>query len=173
MRFRTGVFAAVSCALAAAAAPAWADFSGQTILGPLQLGSVVSGDNTASSDDNDGFTSGDHIFFIWDGGDDVWALNWLGGDLTVRMTYDTAEGDPDLFLYTPGGLDDSGNYSILNTGVDEVSMLGAPAGTYYLVVDSAAGDEAPYQLAVIPTPGAAGLLAVGALTAARRKRRTR
>ena len=152
------------------AAPARADFSGQTILGPLALNSAVNGDNTGSSDDNDGWFSGTHLFDIWDGGDDVYALNWAGGDMTVTLTYDNIFADPDLFLYTPDNLDESTLDSIANTGVDAVTMLGAAPGTYYVLVDTTAGMEGEYHVSVTPEPGTLALLGLGGLIAARRRR---
>jgi hypothetical protein len=168
MRVSTSVLGAV--VIAFAAGTAHAGFAGQTILGPLSLGSNVVGNNTGASDDNDGFTSGDHIFDIWDGGDDAWRLDWLGGDLTITMTYGAGD-DPDLFLYEPGSLDDSANYSILGVSPDVVTLLNAPAGTYYVVVDSTAGMEGPYSLSVIPAPGSALMLVVGMVGSLRRRRR--
>lgn len=151
---------------------AQADFVGQIILGPLGPGSVASGDITFSNDDNDGWTSGTHIFNIWDGGDDAWALDWPGGDLSVDMVYSTAQGDPDLFLYEPGSYDDSGIYSIGNSGLENVSLADAPAGRYYLVVDCTAFTEAPYQLSVgaVPAPSGLALLGVVGLAGHRRRR---
>lgn len=88
--------------------PSPADFSGQTILGPLTLNSSVNGDNTGTSNDNDGWFSGDHIFDLWDGGDDVYQLDWAGGDLMLTMTYDNSgRANCDLFLYVPAGFSTS------------------------------------------------------------------
>ncbi len=160
-----------AAAIMATAGAAFAGFAGQTILGPITNGSMVSGDTTGASDDNDGFTSGDHFFFIWNAGDDVWQLDWPGGDMTVTMTYDNLFADLDLFLYEPGSYDDSFNYSIINTGTETILAPGAAAGTYYIVIDGPnSGDVGAYNLSVIPAPGAAALLAFGGLTAARRRR---
>jgi len=160
---------AAFCAASVFAIPALADFSGQPILGPLGLNSIVSGTTTGKPDNNDGFTSGDHIFNIWDGGDVVYQLNWSGGDIFI--TLDSFGGaDNDLFLYTPDSYNDSGIYSIAGAH-DEVSLAGAAAGIYYIVVDSTANSEGEYNLAVIPAPSA-GLALVGGLAAfgARRRR---
>lgn len=162
----------VVAALAAglfAAGSARAGFSGQTILGPLSNGSSVSGDTSGSTDDNDGFTSGMHIFDIWDGGDDVWQLDWLGGDLTINLT-SLAGSDNDLFLYVPGSYDDSGNYSIVGA-FDTVTEFGAAPGTYYVVVDSTAFSGGPYHLEVVPAPSCASFMGLGAIAALRRRRR--
>lgn len=150
---------------------AYAGFGGQTILGPLGPGSSITGDNTFSNDDNDGFFSGTHIFNIWDGGDDAWALDWPGGDLTVDLI--ASAGDPDLFLYEPGSYDESAIYSTLPGNMtDTVSKLGAPAGRYYLVVDTTFFSEGPYTINVhpVPAPAGLGLLALAGLAGARRRR---
>jgi hypothetical protein len=157
--------------VAGLAVPAWADFGGQTILGPLGPGSVVVGDTTGATDDNDGFFSGMHIFDVWLGPDDAYAVEWPGGDLQLEMTYDNTTADLDLFLYTPADLDNSGNYSIMNSGVENILEPAAPAGTYYVVIDSP--DEftaGPYTLSVTPEPGALALLGLGLTVFARRVR---
>lgn len=165
------------CLLAAAgfaavcAAPAFADFVGQVPVGTLTYGSVANGNNTGHTDRNDGFTSGTHIFDIWRGGDDVFLLNWAGGDLFISLFYNNQLCDVDLFLYTPSNLDDSSDYGISNNSPDTVLLLGAAAGTYYIVVDSETGREGAYQLAVIPTPGAGLMLAASGAALARRRRR--
>lgn len=145
-----------------------ADFTGQTILGPLGNSSVVNGNTTGQSDDNDGFTSGTHIFDIWDGGDDVWQLDWLGGDLTVNLT-SLSGSDNDLFLYTPADYNDSAIYSIVGS-FDTLSLPAAPAGTYFLVVDSTEFTEGPYTLEVVPTPSVLAVAGLGAIIAGRRRR---
>ena len=160
--------AAIGSGLGLAAA-ARADFTGQPILGPLAPGSVVTGSTLGASDDNDGFDSGMHIFDIWDGGDDVYLLNWPGGDLTV--TLDSLNGsDNDLFVYSPGALDSTGDYSIVGAH-DVVTIPGAVAGDYYINVDSTAFSEGDYQLSVaVPAPASAALACVGLLRGARRRR---
>lgn len=160
---------AALCAASLLTVPVLADFGGQPILGPLTNFSFVSGTTAGKPDNNDGFTSGDHIFNIWDGGDVVYQLNWTGGDMFI--TLDSLGGsDNDLFLYTPDSYNDSGIYSIAGAH-DEVSLMGAAAGIYYIVVDSTAFSEGEYNLAVIPAPpvGVAMLGGVG-LCAARRRR---
>lgn len=159
--------------LALLCAPAFADFAGQPILGPITAGASVAGDVTGAADDNDGFDSGIHIFDIWNGGDDVWALNWAGGGMQVDLIYDNFFCDVDLFVYSPGSLDSTGDYAIANTGIDTVILNNADAGTYYINVDSTFFSEGAYTLNVtaIPTPGSAAVLAVGACAAGWRRRR--
>lgn len=156
-------------ALATLAGTAAADFSGQTILGPLTNGSSVTDTLVGSGDDNDGWFSGGPIFGIWDGADDVWALNWDGGTMTIDLVYDIFDGDPDLFIYTPGNYDESSRDSFGNTGLDSVTINGAPAGLYYILIDTTAGNEGPYRLDVVPAPGAVALFGLAAL--GRRTRR--
>ena len=152
---------------------AYAGFGGQTILGPLTNGSNVAGDTTGATDDNDGWTSGDHIFNFWDGGDDVWQLDWSGGAMHIYMTYEPLFGDLDVFLYRPGGLNDSGDYGIQNDGDEDIFLSSgdAVAGTYYIVVDGPAGQPNSYNLSISPAPGAATLFGCAALGALRRRRR--
>lgn len=158
-------------ALLAGAGSAFADFAGQTILGPIANGDTVMGDTTGATDDNDGFTSGTHIFDIWVAPDDVWQLDWTGGDMTVTLEFDSFFADLELFVYTPSNYDDSSDYSITASSPEVVSIPNAAAGTYYIVIDGpTSSDVGPYTLSVIPAPGAASLLALGGLAASRRRR---
>lgn len=167
---RASFMGAVVAAALLSGSAALADFTGQTILGPIGLGDTVNGNTTGATDDNDGFTSGDHFFFIWNGPDDVWQIDWAGGDLTLEMTYDNTQIDLDLFLYTPASYNDSGNYSTVNTGVETVLEPAAAAGIYYVVIDSENFSNAgPYTLSVTPEPTSLGLLGLGALMLVRRR----
>ncbi|HVZ93410.1 MAG TPA: hypothetical protein VG797_02765 [Phycisphaerales bacterium] len=151
-----------------------AGFSGQTILGPIGAGDSVGGDTTGASDDNDGWYSGDHVFDIWDGGDDVWSLNWLGGDLTINVSYpDPSPVDIDLFLYVPGSYDESSYDSLTNTGFETITVADAPAGKYYILLDSTAGTEGAYTLEVpqVPAPGPMALVTGAGLVGVSRRRR--
>ncbi|MBL0922245.1 MAG: PPC domain-containing protein [Phycisphaerales bacterium] len=160
----------VGAALSFAGA-ARAGFGGQTILGPLTAGSSVTGDTTNSTDNNDGWFSGGPVFGIWDGNDDVWALDWVGGFLRIDLIYDNTFTDVDLFLYVPGNLDESSADSYGNTGIDTVTRHNAAAGTYYILVDSTAGAEGEYSLRIIlPAPGAGAAMLLGLGAMARRRR---
>lgn len=167
---KTALLALLSSALlAAASSAASADFAGQTILGPLGPGSVVAGDTTGATDDNDGIFSGMHIFDVWTGPDDVWQVDWPGGDLEVQMTYNNLLCDLDLFLYTPVSYDDSGNYSIMNSGVENVIELGAAAGTYYVIIDAPYSDAGAYTLSILPEPTSLAILGLGLIMVIRRR----
>jgi MYXO-CTERM domain-containing protein len=169
MQRSTVVAACAAVFVAAFAGHARADFAGQTILGPLTNGSVATGTTLGASDDNDGFTSGTHIFDIWDGGDHVYALDWIGGSMLVSLeSFDGS--DNDLFIYRPGSLDDSGDYSIAGA-FDSVSIDGAGAGQYFIVIDSTFFSEGSYRLTVAPAPSAASLGLIGMGLAGVRRRR--
>lgn len=157
-----GLFAAI-------ASSAHAGFTGQPILGPLSLGSSVGGTTAGKADDNDGFESGIHIFNIWDGGDDVYRLDWLGGDMMITLT-SLGGSDNDLFIYRPTDLDSSGDYSIVGA-LDVVTIPAAPAGAYYINVDSTFFFEGSYTLQVsVPTPATGALFGAGMLALGRRRR---
>lgn len=157
-------------AILAISSPALADFTGQTIFGPIGPGSSVFGDTTNSTDDNDGWYSGTHIFELWMEPDDVWQLDWPGGDMELEMTYDNTFIDLDLFLYTADSPDESILDSYVNTGIENISYAAAPAGTYYVLIDGYIG-AGPYQLTVTPEPGSLLLLSLGTLLIARRSRK--
>ena len=170
MIHRTNTALIVAGSLCAVASNASADFVGQVILGPLNAGDSVFGSTLGDSDDNDGWDSGIHIFDIWDGGDDVYALNWVGGDINITLT--SLDGsDNDLFLYTPDNLDSSSIYSIRGPD-DSVQLLDAAPGIYYINVDSQFFSEGAYHLEVapVPGPGALGLLGLAMLRGGRRRR---
>lgn len=170
MLSRQNLIVVVAGSLVTIASPAFADFTGQTILGPLTAGSAVSGTTLGAPDLNDGWDSGTHIFNIWDGGDRVYGLTWLGGDINLTLT-SLGGSDNDLFLYTPSNLNEAAIYSIRGNA-DSVQMLNAPAGFYYIIVDSTFISEGGYQLSVgaVPAPGALGLLGVAAFARGRRRR---
>ncbi len=166
---QSNVLIVITGSVLAATAPAFGGFIGQTILGPLSAGSSVDGTLIGASDLNDGFTSGDHFFDIWNGGDRVYGLNWLGGDISITLTA-LGGGDPDLFLYTPDNLDDSGIYSARGS-IDTVLLLDAKPGFYYIVIDTVAGGEGAFHLDVAPVPGPGGLAMIGAVSLLGRRRR--
>lgn len=155
------------CALAGSAL---ADFSGQPIVGALTLGSSVTNSTAGESDDNDGWDSGIHIFDIWDGGDDVFTLDWAGGTMIVTLT--SLDGsDNDLFIYSPSDLDSAAYYSFAGA-FDQVTFAGAGPGTYYINIDSTLFSEGDYRLEVTtPTPGAGAICGIVIAAAVRRRRR--
>jgi MYXO-CTERM domain-containing protein len=168
---RTNTAIVIAGSLLTLASPALADFAGQSILGPLTAGSSVTGTTLGAPDLNDGWDSGIHIFDIWDGGDRVYGLDWLGGDINLTLT-SLNGSDNDLFLYTPGSLDSSSDYSFRGN-LDTVELLDAAPGLYYIIIDSTFFSEGDYQLDVapVPAPGAAALLSLAFLTGHRRRRR--
>ena len=164
------VVVAVAGSLFAIASPSFANFNGQTILGPLSAGSSITGTTLGAQDLNDGWDSGTHIFDIWDGGDRVYGLNWAGGAINLTLT-SLGGSDNDLFLYTPTNLDSSSNYSFRGS-LDTVQLLDAAPGFYYIIVDSTAFSEGSFQLdvAAVPAPGALGVFGLALMTRGRRRR---
>jgi len=155
-------------AVLAMGSTAMADFSGQTILGPLGVGSSVTGDTTNSTDDNDGEFSGQPTF-DWTGPDDVWQLDWTGGDIQLDLLFSHAEGDLDLFLYVPGQLAFSSQESESSTDNEAIFKSAAAAGTYYVLVDGYDLSAASYTLNVTPEPASLVFLAMGGLIMLRRR----
>ncbi|QDU70565.1 hypothetical protein [Mucisphaera calidilacus] len=111
---------------------------------PLPVGVATAGDtSTGSTDDVDGrFGPGPSTNYS--GADDVYALDWLGGDLQLNLDFDDTVGDLDLFLF-----DDTDTLVRRSANVGGPESLiepGLAGGTYYVVVDGWQGDAAPYTL---------------------------
>jgi hypothetical protein len=51
-----------------------------------------------------------------------------------------------------------------------INVSGAPAGTYFILVDTVDGNEGAYGLSVVPAPGSMALVGMGLLFGARRRR---
>jgi hypothetical protein len=162
---------AAFCVILLLTATTHAGFSGQTLLGPLGPGSSVSSSTVGHADENDGFTSGDHFFDIWGGPDDVYQLNWPGGPMTLTMTYNPSVVDLDFFLFEPDSLDDSSNYGITNLSPEIIVAPVAPAGIYYINIDSeAVGGDYVLSVSALPEPAALGLAALAGPILGRRRR---
>ncbi len=170
MNCNRNVLLVVTGSLCTMSAPAFADFAGQPILGPITAGTSVTGTTLGAPDNNDGWDSGTHILDIWNGGDRVYQLNWFGGDINLTLT-SLGGSDNDLFLYSPGDYDTASHESFRGS-LDTIQVLGASAGIYYIVVDSTEFSEGSYQLdvAAVPAPGVAGMLGLAALCGRGRRR---
>lgn len=146
-------------------------------LDDLSIGTLMGGDsvmgNTAGSSDD---MSGDLILSggSWSGGDDVYTLVWGGGDMTIDLLFTNAAGDLDLFLFdnnTATGGELAQGISVDDN--EQVVVLGAAAGTYWVSVDGWFGANNSYTLNVsqdIPAPSAMAILGLGGLVAGRRRR---
>jgi MYXO-CTERM domain-containing protein len=146
-------------------------------IGSLTGASSTDGNTANSSDDMDG---GSGIFSggSWSGGDDVYSLNWAGGDLELNLLFtmggpdSVGDGDIDLYLWadnTATVLIDSG----ISTDSNElVEVAALAAGKYYVSIDGWFGAGNAYKLTVngVPTPASAALLGLGGLVATRRRR---
>lgn len=167
MKKAATLIAVLGMASAANAGLTLDDLSLATITG----GSVTLGNTAGSSND----MSGDSIGFgTWSGGDDVYTLVWGGGDLVIDLIFSNAAGDLDLFLFDnnlsggPGEL----AQSLTVDDNEQVEVLGAAAGTYYVSVDGWLGASNSYELRVngVPAPSALAMLGLGGLVAGRRRR---
>lgn len=146
-----------------------ADFSGQTILGPLGPGSSVMGDTNFSTNDNNGGASG-VPGGSWGGGDDVYQLNWPGGSITIDLLFThSSSTDLDLRLFAT---DQNTTLASSASITDNEQIAGILAsGTYYITVDGWGTSASAYTLNVIPTPAAAGVLGMAGLAGLARRRR--
>ncbi len=136
-----------------------------TLNGPVDS---ASGDTSGSTDDVDG-GNGVPGGGSWNGGDDVYQLNWGGGDINIDLLFTNANGDLDLFLYA----DDSGATELASSETvdDNEGIVGTlAAGTYFIVVDGWSGATNSYDLNVTPEPASLCLLAMGAAVVIRRRR---
>ena len=155
-------------ALLGLAGAAHATFAGQTILGPLGPGSSVNGNTANSTNDNNGGVSGTPGG-SWSGNDDVYALNWPGGSITIDLLFTHASGDLDLYLYS--GNETTVLASSLSTSDNEGVSGTLAAGSYFILVDGWQGDSNTYTLNVIPSPAAAGVFGMAGLAGLARRRR--
>ena len=136
----------------------------------LNGGESINGDTSTSSDDMDNGSLGGGG--SWNGGDDVYSLQWGGGDITIDLFFSkaagTSGGDLDLYLLDGPG---SGFASTSVTDDESIVVAGLAAGKYWIVVDGWAGAGNSYKLAVSPTPGAAAVFGLAGIAAAGRRRR--
>lgn len=134
-------------------------------------GSSTSGSTAFSSDDMNG-GSGIGGGGSWSGGDDVYTLNWAGGDLVADLIFAVVDGDLDLYLWGDNGATILLDSSTSTSSNEQVSVTGLAAGTYYFSIDGWFGDTNSYKLQVngVPAPGSVALLGLGGLAATRRRR---
>lgn len=113
--------------------------------------------------------------FGWDnaGNEVAYRYDHAGGDISATLT--GLSGDLDFVLIDASGVT-AGAVAVSEgfggAASESLELLGAPAGTYYVVVDTfgAAFAGSNFTLTVIPAPGAFALLGLGGLAVARRRR---
>jgi MYXO-CTERM domain-containing protein len=138
-------------------------------IGTLEDGDKGAGDTTRSTDDFQ-TTAGNVVFGTGTnetGGDDIWTLNWGGGDFEASLDIITAGVDLDLFLYDTNGDLLASAFTVDNPEIIAGSLA---AGTYFLRVDGFLGDAGQYSLSITPAPGAMALMGVAGLAGFRRRR---
>jgi len=146
-------------------------------LGTLFGGESVLGD-TANSLDN---LSGDVLpepGFPWTGGDDVYSLQWGGGDITIDLYFamnpgsTTNDGDLDIWLVANENLNNTNvDFSLSTSDNEKMVQFGLAPGKYWIIIDGYQDAHNSYKLAVSPTPGAAAVFGLAGLAAAGRRRR--
>ncbi len=148
-------------------------------LGTLGPGASAVGDTRESTNDLAGgaFVS---PFFPGsvNGNDDVWAVEWGGGDfeatLDVLSTTFPLLLPAELDLYLYDAADPADALAFTNAGnsggdPDVLRVTDLAAGTYYLRVDGLF-DSGAYNLSIVPAPGAAALLGLAGVACVRRRR---
>ena len=167
MKTAATLLAVLGLASAANAGVTLDDLSIATITG----GSSTSGDTSGSADNMNG-GSGIASGGSWSGGDDVYTLNWAGGDLVADLLFTTLDGDLDLYVWGDNGATNLLGSSTSTSDNEQVAIAGLAAGTYYISVDGWFGDTNSYKLQLngVPTPASAALLGLGGLVATRRRR---
>ncbi len=126
-------------------------------IGTLEAGDTVFGDNsgawTALYGKNGLRRDGEHEYYggRWymgweDAGDDVYTLNWPGGDLQVDLVSPPDSADLDLFLW--GSQTACLAYAYSQAADERIRIADLEAGTYYLHIDGWQGAAHAYDLTV-------------------------
>ena len=138
-------------------------------IGTIFNGQSVNGNTALSSDDLSGNGPAPGS---WSGGDDVYSLQWGGGDITIDLLFSQVSGDLDLWLVgDPNVVAPAIDSSLSVSDNEQVSAIGLAAGKYWIIIDGWQGASNTYKLAVSPTPGAAAVFGLAGLAAAGRRRR--
>lgn len=142
-------------------------------LGTIYAGTVLNGEDTSDGTDdlngtNEGIGGGGSSG--WWGPDDVWTLDWAGGNLIVDLFFTHADGDLDLILRDdPLAEAPELDYSLTVNDNEQVDLGDTMAGTYYVIIDGWGGESNTYDLAISPEPTSLMLLGLGAVALLRRR----
>lgn len=129
--------------------PSELDCAGAT---PVACSEWVSGDNTGAPSNQDYYWCSVEDF---SGGEDIYRLD-LAGATDYRVILDAFSGNPRLFVLNGC---DPGSCA---AGPTDTAVLSGAVGTYYIVVDSAPGEEGAYRLRLECDPSPFDLSCAGA-----------
>lgn len=138
------------------------------LTGQIGLGKTF-GDTTLGSNAMDGVFGSPFAAGSETGPEDLYELNWGGGDLFLDLDI-LGLADLDLFVYDSASPTAPIDYAWTTADPETLSFLGLSAGTYYIRVDGYQGDAGEYSLLVTPEPATLALLALGAFGLIRRRR---
>ena len=142
-------------------------------LGTIYAGTTLFGEDTSDGTDDlngtgEGIGGGGSSG--WWGPDDVWTLDWAGGDLIIDIYFTHEDGDLDLILRDDPTAEAAELIYSLTVDDDEQVDMGATAsGTYYVIIDGWGGASNTYDLAISPEPTSLLLLGLGGLALLRRR----
>lgn len=108
---------------------------------------------------------------IWDSNENVFELQWSGGDLIVNLSPDTPDDNLDLIIFSDAKSRNVLDSSLEPSGPETIFVPALDSGTYWIVVDGVDCGEADYTLSVIPSPGTATLAALAIVAASPRRTR--
>lgn len=126
-------------------------------MGTLMPGDSIEGDTTGAMTSlygkNEVRRDGSHNYYggRWymgweDAGDDVYTLDWPGGDLRLDLVEEALDGDLDLFLW--GNQTPCLAWSYGQTAEEQIRVADLPAGTYWVHIDGWQASEQKYTLNV-------------------------
>lgn len=128
------------------------------------------GDTNNGSDVMDGVSGSPFASGSETGPEDVYELNWAGGDLFIDLDILSVGVDLDFFVYDSADPLAPLDYAWTTADPETLEFLGLAAGTYYIRVDGYQGAAGEYSLLITPEPATLVLLGFGAVGLLRRRR---
>ncbi|MCA9304665.1 MAG: pre-peptidase C-terminal domain-containing protein [Phycisphaerales bacterium] len=147
------------------------DLSITTLWSGLVFGSVV-GETTDASDDMNG-VEGIGSGGSWSGGDDVYTIEFFGGDLEISVLFDHELGDLDLYVWGDNTATTLIGSSTSTSDNEYIHVVGLAAGTYYISIDGWFGATNSYTMngvGIAPSAPSFAVLAFAGTLAYRRQR---